>query len=45
MDAAKAKRRVEIGVEEASKLLGVSERMVRLYIDERRIRGLKVGRK
>jgi excisionase family DNA binding protein len=45
VDAAKAKRRVEIGVEEASKLLGVSERMVRLYIDERRIRGLKVGRK
>jgi len=45
MSSAKTQRRVEIGVDEAAELLGVGERMVRLYIDEKRIKGLKVGRK
>jgi excisionase family DNA binding protein len=45
MSSVKTRRRVEIGVDEAAELLGVGERMVRLYIDEKRIKGLKVGRK
>jgi excisionase family DNA binding protein len=38
-------KQIEIDVEHAAGLLAVSERMVRMYIDERRLKALKVGKK
>ena len=35
----------ELSVERAAGILGVSPRMLRIYIDEKKIKALKVGRK
>jgi hypothetical protein len=39
------KSKEEIDAQEAAKILGVSERMIRLYLDEKRLKGLKIAGK